>query len=50
MPLQIVWGPWAGTPVADLDLEAVTIISSKSSQFLEGANLRVLYLAKRVSC
>ena len=50
MPLQIVWGPWAGIPVADLDLEAATIISSETSQFLEGVGLRVLFLAKRVSC
>ena len=50
MALQIVWGPWAGIPVGDLDLEAATIISSETSQFSEGVGLRVLYLAKRVSC
>ena len=48
--LQISWSPWVGAPLAvDLDLEVVAIISSRVTQPLEGAGLKVLYLAKRVS-
>ena len=37
-------------PVADLGLEAAVIISFGTTQPLEGACLRVLYLAERASC
>ena len=51
MLLQITWSPWIGTPFAtDLNLKAAAIIYSRVTQPLEGAGLRVLYLAERVSC
>ena len=51
MLLQITWSPWIGIPfVADLNLKAAAIISSRVTQPLEGDGLKVLYLAKRVSC
>ena len=51
MLLQITWSPWIGTPFAtDLNLKAAAIIYSRVTQPLEGAGLRVLYMAERVSC
>ena len=48
MLLQIAWSPWVGAFFArDSNLEAVAIISSKITQPLEDASLRVLYLAER---
>jgi len=37
-------------PVTDPGLKAIAIISSTATQPLEGAGLRVLYLAERASC
>ena len=49
--LQITWGPWVGIPpVVDLGLEPAVIISSGTTQLLEGAGLMVIYLAERASC
>ena len=45
---QIAWSPWVGAFLAgDLNLEAAAIISSRITQPLEDASLRVLYLAER---
>ena len=37
-------------PVVDSSLEAVEINSSRTTQALDGASLRIIYLAKRASC
>ena len=43
--------PWTSAPpVADLAMEAATLITSKITQPLEGVGLRVLSLPKRVCC
>ena len=42
-----MWSPWAGAnPIVDPNLEAVTIITSRLSQPLEGGGLRVIYLVE----
>ena len=48
---QVIWSSWDGVPpIADLDLEAATIMASKIMQPLESVGLRVLYLVERVCC
>ena len=46
---QVIWSPWVGAPaVADPNLEFASIITSEITQPFKGADLKVLYLVKRV--
>ena len=48
--MHITWEPWVRSPHIDAsNLEAVTIVSSQTSQLFKGASLRALYLAKQVA-